>query len=536
MKLTLEGIKEKQMWNQAGIELPSYHVTELAQRTKEAPTWVHFGIGNIFRIFIGSIADRLITEGLMDRGIICVETFDYEIVDRIYHPYDNLSLSVVLHNDGTTDQRVVACFTEALKGLPEETRDWSRLKEIASSPDLQMISFTITEKGYGLRGADGQYYSFIKDDINRGPGKAVGVIAVIVCMLLERFRAGAKPLALVSMDNCSHNGEKLFSAVWEISQEWKEKGFVDEGFLDYISDESKVAFPWTMIDKITPRPGETVRAMLMDAGVEDMDIVITQKQTYIAPYVNAEEPQYLVVEDNFPNGRPALEKAGVYMTSRETVNKAERMKVTVCLNPLHTALAPYGCVLGFQLFSDQMGDPELVTLAKRVGLQEGMEFVEDPGIISPQAFIEECINLRFSNPYLGDTPQRIAVDTSQMVGIRFGENIKACVQKYGDAKKLKGIQLAIAGWLRYLLAVDDDGKPFELSPDPMIPMLREQMQGIIFGNQDSCKDQLRPILSNSHIFGMDLYDAGIGEDIEGLFREEIASKGAVRAVLKKYLS
>ena len=135
-----------------------------------------------------------------------------------------------------------------------------------------------------------------------------------------------------------------------------------------------------------------------------MDIVITDKQTYIAPFVNAEEPQYLVVEDHFPNGRPALEKAGVYMTSRETVNKAERMKVTVCLNPIHTALAPYGCMLGFKLFSDQMSDPELVKLAEKVGLQEGMEFVEDPGIISPKAFIDECINVRFSNPYLGDTP------------------------------------------------------------------------------------------------------------------------------------
>ena len=70
MKLTLEGIKDKQLWSQAGIELPSYDLEELAQRTKEAPVWVHFGIGNIFRIFIGSIADRLITDGLMTT-VVC---------------------------------------------------------------------------------------------------------------------------------------------------------------------------------------------------------------------------------------------------------------------------------------------------------------------------------------------------------------------------------------------------------------------------------------------------------------------------------
>ena len=64
------------------------------------------------------------------------------------------------------------------------------------------------------------------------------------------------------------------------------------------------------------------------------------------------QPQYLVIEDSFPNGRPPLEKskAGVYMTDRDTVNKSERMKVTVCLNPVHSALGPYGCVLGYTLF------------------------------------------------------------------------------------------------------------------------------------------------------------------------------------------
>lgn len=536
MKLTLEGIKDKQAWNRAGIGLPSYDLETLAQRTTEAPVWVHFGIGNIFRIFIGSIADRLITDGLMDRGIVCVETFDYETIDRIYKPYDNLCLSVILHNDGSTEKRVFGCFTEALKGLPDETNDRRRLKEIFANPSLQMVSFTITEKGYALRGADGQYYSFIQADIDHGPERAVGAIAVIAAMLLERYQAGAKPLALVSMDNCSQNGDRLRSAVLEIGREWRDRGFVEEEFVNYISDEEKIAFPWTMIDKITPRPGETVKTMLQEAGVEDMDIVVTQKQTYIAPFVNAEEPQYLVVEDHFPGGRPPLEKAGVYMTSRETVNKAERMKVTVCLNPIHTALAPYGCVLGFTLFSDQMRDPEMVKLAKKVGLREGMEFVEDPGIISPKAFIDECINVRFSNPYLGDTPQRIAVDTSQMVGIWFGENIKACVRKYGNAKKLTGIPLAIAGWLRYLLAVDDEGKTFELSPDPMIPELQAQMAGIVFGDPDSLQDQLRPILSNRNIFGIDLYEAGIGETITEMLREEIAGKGAVRAALKKYLA
>lgn len=275
--------------------------------------------------------------------------------------------------------------------------------------------------------------------------------------------------------------------------------------------------------------------MLEELGMEDMDIVITDKRTYIAPFVNAEGPQYLVVEDSFPNGRPPLEKGGVYMTDRDTVNAAERMKVTVCLNPLHTALAPYGCVLGYTRFSDVMKDEEMLKLAELVGLGEGMRVVKDPGILSPQAFIEECINVRFPNAYIPDTPQRIVVDTSQMVGIRFGETIKEYVALDGNAAALKGIPLAIAGWLRYLLAVDDEGNEFELSPDPMNEELQEVLKDVEIGRPETLQDQLKPVLSNANIFGSDLYEAGIGELIEEMFRDEIRGWHSVRETLQKYL-
>ena len=153
------------------------------------------------------------------------------------------------------------------------------------------------------------------------------------------------------------------------------------------------------------------------------------------------------------------------MTDRETVNKSERMKVTVCLNPIHTALGPYGCLLGYNLFSDEMKDPDMLKLAETVGYGEGMEVVPDPGIISPKAFLDECIKERFPNPYLGDTCLRLCTDASQGLGVRFGVTVKSYVEKYGDAKKLTGIPLAIAGWLRYLLGVDDKGASYELAPD-----------------------------------------------------------------------
>ena len=98
---------------------------------------------------------------------------------------------------------------------------------------------------------------------------------------------------------------------------------------------------------------------LTAAGFEDMKITVTSKGGYTAAFINAEKPQYLVIEDRFPNGRPPLEKAGVYMTDRDTVNNMERMKVTTCLNPLHTVLAVYGCLLGYDTIANEMKDPEL---------------------------------------------------------------------------------------------------------------------------------------------------------------------------------
>ena len=535
MRLTLEGLKDKKAWETAGVQLPSYDVAKVAENTKKAPAWVHFGIGNIFRIFLGGIADDLIKSGETDKGITCVETFDFDVVDKIYDPYDNLVLGVTLKADGSTEKRVIGSLTEAIKAQSQVPEHWNRLKEIFTAPELQIASFTITEKGYALKNADGVYFPFVQADIDNGPEKPGAAMAIVTALLFERFKAGKLPIAVVSCDNCSHNGEKLMNSIVTMAEEWAKKGFVPQEFVEYLNDETKVAFPWSMIDKITPRPADSVQAELEKLGIEDMAPVITGKRTYIAPFVNAEGPQYLVIEDKFPNGRPALEKAGVYMTDRETVNKVERMKVTTCLNPLHTALAVYGCVLGYTLIADEMKDKELNELVHRIGPVEGMPVVTDPGILSPEAFVNEVINQRIPNPFMPDTPQRIATDTSQKVGIRYGETIKSYVEKFGDAKKLEAIPLAIAGWLRYLLGIDDEGKAFERSSDPMLDSLTEALKGIELGKPETVGDKLKPVLSNANIFGSDLYAVGLGEKIEDLFKEEIAGTGAVRATLKKYL-
>ena len=122
-----------------------------------------------------------------------------------------------------------------------------------------------------------------------------------------------------------------------------------------------------------------------------------------------------------------------------------------------------------------------------------------------------------------------------MVGIRFGETIKAYVERFGDASTLTAIPLGIAGWLRYMLAVDDEGKAYELAPDPMNEEIQEQLSDIVIGKPETFKDQLKPILSNERLFFTDLYKDGVGRKIEDMFREMIAGTGAVRATIHKYV-
>ena len=536
MKLCLEALQDKAGWQAVGVKLPQFDVQKMREQTAETPVWVHFGAGNIFRGFVAMLQQRLLNEGEATCGIIAGDTFDYDIIKKIYKPHDELTMMVGLKPDGTTEREIVASIADSVCADSSDAAEMAKLRKIFVSPSLQMVSFTITEKGYALRNIKGELMPVVVEDMKAGPEGARHAMSMVAALMYERYKAGAYPIALASMDNCSHNGEKLRSSVLEVVEAWKNNGLVDDGFAAYMQDEARVAFPWSMIDKITPRPAKEVENALLADGIEDMEPIVTSRNTFIAPFVNAEIPQYLVVEDNFPNGRPALEKAGVYMTDRDTVNKTERMKVTTCLNPLHTALAVYGCLLGYTSIAAEMQDTELKGLIEHIGYDEGMPVVTDPGIIKPADFIAEVVGQRFPNPFIPDTPQRIATDTSQKIPIRFGETIKSYIASDKlDVKSLTFIPLAIAGWLRYLLGVDDKGEKMEVSSDPMLETLQQQLAGIELGKPASVGDKLRPILSNEAVFAADLVANGLADKIETMFGELIAGPGAVRATLQEYL-
>lgn len=535
-------------WLDKGYQLPTFNYPKVARETKEAPSWIHFGAGNIFRAFQANVVQNLLNEGVLTKGLVVAEGYDYEIITKMYTPHDNFSILATLKASGTVEKTVVASIMESLILDSNDDKSFNRLKEIFCADSLQMASFTITEKGYALTNAAGETAPAIAADLAAGPEKPQSYLGKVAALLYARFCAGEKPIAMVSMDNCSHNGDKLYAAMHAFAEGWSKNGLAPEAFLSYVEDSTKVSFPWSMIDKITPRPDASVEALLAKDDIDALTPVVTEKNTYVAPFVNAEECEYLVIEDAFPNGRPALEKGGIIFTDRETVDKVEKMKVCTCLNPLHTSLAVYGCLLGYTLIADEMKDEKLKAMVETIGYKEGLPVVVNPGILDPKEFIDAVLTLRIPNPFMPDTPQRIATDTSQKLPIRFGETIKAYLASTSlNVQDLKLIPLVYAGWIRYLMGVDDQGNAFTLSSDPLLEKVcplanKVRPSWMPNGNVDVSelssgiiREELEELLRDSSIFGVDLIETGIAELVCDYLVQLLQGPNAIRATLNKYV-
>ena len=142
---------------------------------------------------------------------------------------------------------------------------------------------------------------------------------------------------------------------------------------------------------------------------------------------------------------------------------------------------------------------------------------------------------RLPNPFMPDDPRRIATDTSQKVGIRFGETVKSYLATGRDLETLVAIPLAIAGWLRYLLAVNDKGEAMEVSADPLKDDLQAKLAGVVWNDPASYKGQIREILANASIFGTDLTKTSLADRVEAYFVKLLGGAGSARALLQSEL-
>ncbi|MDO4175667.1 MAG: mannitol dehydrogenase family protein [Eubacteriales bacterium] len=528
MKLSLENLEKRVNWK--GYRLPEYDIPSMRAKTKANPTWMHIGAGNLFRAFPAVLAQRMLTAGLTDTGVICCEAYDTEIIDKVYRPFDNLSICVTLYADGVLKKEVVGSIAESIK----LDIDFDRVVEIFCSPSLQMVSMTITEKAYIMRNSSGDYYPDIQADMDNGPENCQSLMGKLASLCLKRMHACGTPLALVSMDNCFNNGHRLQRAMLEIINTWFQRGKIDASEFSYLTGH--ISFPRTMIDKITPFPNKKIAAVLREDGLDMVKPTITTKGSTVACFVNTESPQYLLIENLFPNGHPPLEQLGIIFTAGRIVEKSMEMKACSTLNPMDTAMAAYGSLLGYETINCTVRDDDIRTFITNLSMAECMPLGADPGVLDPVEFVHEILTVRYPNPYLNDTCARIMTDTSRKVVTRYGKilsNYYNSPVPMHKVSRLRFIPLAIAGWLRYLLGVDDNGDPMELSPDPMMDSLQKRLEGIKLGDQADYY-QLYDILSDRTLFGLNMFEVGCGERVVDFFNQLIAGPGAVRATLHKY--
>ncbi|MCR5383657.1 MAG: mannitol dehydrogenase family protein, partial [Saccharofermentans sp.] len=183
MDLSKANLKNEEFWNGINVVLPKYDIDACINATTANPTWLHVGGGNIFRAFIARINQRLLNQGLADTGIVVCGTQDYENFERVYKPFDNLSIICDLRPDGNTGYEIIGNITEAIAANYDIEENIKRLNEIAASPSLQIVSFTITEKGYALRDADGNLYDSAAKDMENGPSHPLTCMGFIAALL-----------------------------------------------------------------------------------------------------------------------------------------------------------------------------------------------------------------------------------------------------------------------------------------------------------------------------------------------------------------
>ena len=176
MELSTLGLKDRAQWEAKGYQLPQFDRAAVTEATRENPCWIHFGAGNIFRAFQANVMQNILNRGEMETGLIVAEGFDYEIIEKMNRPHDDYSILVTLKADGSVEKTVVGSVVESCILDSENEGEYGRLKEIFCKQSLQMVSFTITEKGYSLVNGKGELLPAVAADFAAGPEKPAGSI------------------------------------------------------------------------------------------------------------------------------------------------------------------------------------------------------------------------------------------------------------------------------------------------------------------------------------------------------------------------
>ncbi|PZT60593.1 fructuronate reductase, partial [Escherichia coli] len=279
---------------------------------------------------------------------------------------------------------------------------------------------------------------------------------------------------VMSCDNVRENGHVAKVAVLGLAQAR------DPQLAAWI--EENVTFPCTMVDRIVPAATpETLQEIADQLGVYD-------------PCAIACEPfRQWVIEDNFVNGRPDWDKVGAQFVA--DVVPFEMMKLRM-LNGSHSFLAYLGYLGGYETIADTVTNPAYRKAAFALMMQEQAPTLSMPEGTDLNAYATLLIE-RFSNPSLRHRTWQIAMDGSQKLPQRMLDSVR---WHLAHDSKFDLLALGVAGWMRYVGGVDEQGNPIEIS-DPLLPVIQKAVQSSAEG-----KARVQSLLAIKAIFGDDLPD------------------------------
>ena len=423
------------------VSVPGYRRDELS------PGIVHIGLGNFHRAHQAVYLDDLFAMG---------EGHDWAILGAGVRPgdaamrdallaQDCLSTVIELDPAGRSARRV-----GAMTGFVAVEPENAALIAAMSDPAIRIVSLTVTEGGYFVDAATGRFDPAapeIAADAAR-PEAPATAFGAILAALKARRAAGHAPFTVMSCDNLPGNGHVTRDAVVGLAR------LFDPELADWVA--ANVAFPNGMVDRITPATGARERAMAAEFGLDDP-----------VP-VTCEPFRQWVLEDDFPSGRPALEKVGVTFTPH--VHAYETMKIRI-LNGGHAIIAYPAGLMGIELVHEAMEEPLVAGFLDRLEAEEIIPIVP-PVPETDLGGYYRVIRDRFSNPEVADTVRRLCLDGSN----RQPKFIVPSIRDNLDRGRLpQGLILASALWCRYCAGVTDAGQPIAPN-DPQWAMLTARAQ------------------------------------------------------------
>ncbi len=472
-----------------GVEAPGY------DRAALSPGILHVGVGNFHRAHMAVYLDRLFATG---------EGHDWALVGAGVRLSDEAMRERLKEQDWLTT--VVELDPAGLHACVVGSMiDFAPVEPAAviarmADPAIRIVSLTITEGGYFVDAKTGGFdtgHPDIRADADT-PDTPKTVFGMILAALKARREAGRAPFTVLSCDNLPENGHVAKQAVAGLAR------LADPAFADWV--EAEVAFPNSMVDCITPATSDRERGMVAEKfGIEDAVPVVCE------PF------RQWVLEDRFPQGRPALEKVGAEFVP--DVGPYELMKLRI-LNGGHAAIAYPSALVGHHFVHDAMADPAIVAWLTALEQREVIPTLTPIPGVSYDAYLAK-VTERFSNPEVGDTIPRLCLDGSN-------RQPKFILPTLADAlaagQDIEGLALETALWCRYCAGSDEAGNAIPPNDESAEDLKARAL---------AARDDPAAFLSNVKVFGK----LGANECYAEAFASALAAlwSDGVYATLKRYV-